>query len=60
MVIVLCLIFLLLKENLVEMVREVGSEEEVDFRGKIVFIFIFKGSIFKSDEFVLIIEEEVV
>lgn len=60
MVTALCLIPLLLKENLVEMVREVGPEEEVDPRGKIVPILISKGSIFKSDEFVLIIEEEVV
>ncbi|XP_056001019.1 uncharacterized protein LOC130048388 [Ostrea edulis] len=60
MVTALCLIPLLLKENLMEMVREIGTDDEVDPRGKIVPILISKGSIFRSDEFVLIVEEEVV
>ena len=60
MVTALCLIPLLLKENLVEMVREIGAEEEVDPKGKIVPILISKGSLFNSDEFILVVEEEVV
>ncbi|XP_061178954.1 uncharacterized protein LOC133187565 [Saccostrea echinata] len=60
MVTALCLLPLLLKENLVEMVREVGNEDEIDPKGKIVPILISKGSIFKSDEFILVVEEEVV
>ncbi|KAK3101311.1 hypothetical protein FSP39_002594 [Pinctada imbricata] len=60
MVTALCLIPMLLKENLVEMVREIGEDDEVDPKGKIVPILISKGTIFKSDEFILVVEEEVV
>ncbi|XP_046563697.1 uncharacterized protein LOC124272532 isoform X1 [Haliotis rubra] len=59
MVTALCLIPLLLKENIVEMVREIGEEDEVDPRGKVVPILIARGSIFKSDEFFLVAEETV-
>ena len=60
MVTALCLIPMLLKENLVEMVREISEDEEVDPKGKIVPILISKGTIFTSDEFILVVEEEVV
>ena len=60
MVTALCLLSHLLKENLVEMVREIGENDEVDPKGKIVPILISKGPLFKSDEFVLVVEEEIV
>ncbi|OWF36396.1 uncharacterized protein LOC110441729 [Mizuhopecten yessoensis] len=60
MVTALCLVPLLLKENLVEMVREIGEEDTVDPKGKIVPILVSKGPLFHSDEFVLVVEEEIV
>ena len=59
MVTALCLIPLLLRENFVEMVREVGEEDEVDPQGKVVPMLVSRGSIFKSDEFFLVAEETV-
>lgn len=60
MVTALCLLPLLLKENFVEMVREIQEDDVVDPKGKIVPILISKGTIFSSDEFILVIEEEIV
>lgn len=59
MVTSLCLIPLLMRENLVEMVREIGEDEQVDPKGNIVPILVSKGNIFNSDEFILVAEEEV-
>lgn len=60
MVTALSLIPMLLKENFVEMVVEITEDQEVDPKGKIVPILISKGTIFRSDEFFLVIEEEIV
>jgi hypothetical protein len=51
---------MLLKENFVEMVVEITEDQKVDPKGKIVPILISKGTIFRSDEFFLVIEEEIV
>lgn len=60
MVTALSLIPMLLKENFVEMVVEITEDQKVDPKGKIVPILISKGTIFRSDEFFLVIEEEIV
>ncbi|XP_052059483.1 uncharacterized protein LOC127700057 [Mytilus californianus] len=60
MVTALSLIPMLLKENFVEMVVEITDDQQVNPKGKIVPILISKGTIFRSDEFFLVIEEEIV
>ncbi|KAK6176376.1 hypothetical protein SNE40_014676 [Patella caerulea] len=59
MVTALCLLPLVFRENVVEMIREIKDDEEVDAQGQVVPILISKGSIFKSDEFFLVAEETV-
>nr|KAG5711312.1 hypothetical protein BaRGS_006009 [Batillaria attramentaria] len=59
MVTAICLLPLLLRENLVEMVHEIGEDDEVDASGKIVPMLVSRGSIFSSDQFFLIAEETV-
>ncbi|KAK7101920.1 hypothetical protein V1264_020227 [Littorina saxatilis] len=59
MVSAICLLPLLHRENLVEMVHEVGEDDEVDATGKIVPMLVSKGNIFSSDQFFLIAEETV-
>lgn len=60
MVASLCLVPYMMKENLCDLVIEIGEEEQVDPKGKIVPVLISKGNVFKSDEFILVVEEEVV
>ena len=59
MVSAICLLPLLHRENLVEMVHEIGEDDEVDATGKIVPMLVSRGSIFSSDQFFLIAEETV-
>lgn len=59
MVTAICLLPLLLRENLVEMVHEIGEDDEVDASGKIVPMLVSRGNIFTSDQFFLIAEETV-
>ena len=59
MVSAICLLPLLHRENLVEMVHEIGEDDEVDATGKIVPMLISRGNIFTSDQFFLIAEETV-
>lgn len=59
MVTAICLLPMLLRENLVEMIREVGEDDEVDPSGKIVPMLVSRGSIFTSDQFFLIAEETI-
>lgn len=59
MVTAICLLPLLLRENLVEMVHEIGDDDDVDASGKIVPMLVSRGSIFTSDQFFLIAEETV-
>lgn len=60
MVASLCLVPYMMKENLCDMVIEIGEEEQVDPKGKIVPVLISKGKVFSSDEFILVVEEEIV
>ena len=60
MVTALCLLPLLMRENLTEMVYEIGSREEPDPKGRIVPMLLSKGPIFRSDEFFLVAEEQIV
>jgi len=60
MVASLCLVPYLMKENLCDMVIEIGEDEDVDPKGKIVPVLISKGKVFTSDEFILVVEEEIV
>ncbi|GAB1598536.1 uncharacterized protein LOC115212038 [Argonauta hians] len=60
MVTALCLLPLLMRENLTEMVYEIGSMEEPEPKGRIVPMLLSKGPIFKSDEFFLVAEEQIV
>ncbi|KAH3892203.1 uncharacterized protein LOC127857139 [Dreissena polymorpha] len=60
MVVSLCLIPYMMKENLCDMVIEIGEDEQVDPKGKIVPVLISKGKVFSSDEFILVVEEEIV
>lgn len=60
MVASLCLIPFMMKENLCDLVIEIGEDEQVDPKGKIVPVLISKGTVFKSDEFILVAEEEVI
>ncbi|CAI9722431.1 Hypothetical predicted protein [Octopus vulgaris] len=60
MVTALCLLPMLMRENLTEMVYEIGSMEEPDPKGRIVPMLLSKGPIFKSDEFFLVAEEQIV
>ena len=60
MVASLCLVPYMMKENLCDMVIEIGEDEAVDPKGKIVPVLISKGNVFKSDEFILVVEEEIV
>ncbi|KAL8611270.1 hypothetical protein ACOMHN_013701 [Nucella lapillus] len=59
MVSAICLLPLLHRENLVEMVHEIGEDDEVDATGKIVPMLVSRGSIFSSDQFFLIAEETI-
>lgn len=59
MVTALCLVPYLVRENVMEMVLEIGETDTVDPRGKIVPMLVSKGNVFQSDEFFLIAEEEV-
>lgn len=59
MVSAICLLPLLHRENLVEMVHEIGEDDEVDATGKIVPMLVSRGNIFTSDQFFLIAEETV-
>ena len=59
MVSAICLLPLLHRENLVEMVHEIGEDEEVDPTGKIVPMLVSRGNIFSADQFFLIAEETV-
>lgn len=60
MVASLCLVPYMMKENLCDMVIEIGEEDQVDPKGKIVPVLISKGKVFSSDEFILVVEEEIV
>lgn len=60
MVTALCLLPLHLGENFVEMVLEIGEDEEVVPQGKIVPTLIARGNIFRTDEFFLIAENTIV
>lgn len=60
MVTALCLLPLLMRENLTEMVYEIGSREEPDPKGRIVPMLLSRGPIFRSDEFFLVAEEQIV
>ena len=60
MVVSLCLIPYMMKENLCDMVIEIGEDEQVDPKGKIVPVLISKGKVLNSDEFILVVEEEIV
>ncbi|KAK3610586.1 hypothetical protein CHS0354_009026 [Potamilus streckersoni] len=60
MVTCICLLPTLLRENLVDCIIEIAEDAQVDAKGKIVPVLVSRGSVFKSDEFFLIIEEEVV
>ncbi|CAE1174568.1 unnamed protein product [Acanthosepion pharaonis] len=60
MVTALCLLPLLMRENLTEMVYEIGTREEPDPKGRIVPMLLSKGPIFHSDEFFLVAEEQIV
>lgn len=59
MVTAICLLPLLHRENLVEMVHEIGEDDEVNPAGKIVPMLVSRGSIFTADQFFLIAEETV-
>lgn len=59
MVTAICLLPLLLRENLVDMILEIGEDEEVEAAGKIVPMLVSRGSIFTSDQFFLVAEETV-
>ncbi|BFZ10480.1 hypothetical protein BsWGS_13519 [Bradybaena similaris] len=60
MVTALCLLPLHFGENFVEMVLEIGEEEEVVAQGKIVPTLVARGNIFRTDEFFLIAENTIV
>lgn len=61
MVSALCLIPVLLRENLVEMVQEADLRaESIDTQGKVVPTVLCRGGIFNSDEFYLVAEEDLV
>lgn len=60
MVASLCLVPFMMKENLCDLVIEIGEDEQVDPKGKIVPVLISKGTVFKSDEFILVAEEEII
>lgn len=60
MVTALCLLPLHFGENFVEMVLEIGEEEEVIAQGKIVPTLVARGNIFCTDEFFLIAENTIV
>ncbi|GFN77367.1 hypothetical protein PoB_000387300 [Plakobranchus ocellatus] len=56
----LCLLPLHFGENFVDMVQEIGEDEEVEAQGKIVPVLVARGNIFKTDEFFLIAENTIV
>ena len=60
MVTALCLLPLHFEENFVEMVIEIGEDEEVVPEGKIVPVLVARGNIFRTDEFFLIAENTIV
>ncbi|CAG5121907.1 unnamed protein product [Candidula unifasciata] len=60
MVTALCLLPLHFGENFVEMVLEIGEDEEVVAQGKIVPTLVARGNIFRTDEFFLIAENTIV
>lgn len=60
MVTALCLLPLHFGENFVEMVLEIGEDEEVVPQGKIVPTLVARGNIFRTDEFFLIAENTIV
>ncbi|XP_005092015.1 proteoglycan 4 [Aplysia californica] len=60
MVTALCLLPLHFGENFVEMVVEIGEEDEVVATGTIVPTLIARGNIFRTDEFFLIAENTIV
>ena len=60
MVTALCLIPFMMKEKLCNLVIQVGKDEQVDPKGKIAPVLISKGTVFESDEFTIIAEEEVI